>query len=331
MIEPRGNTGTGSANWTSQAFGPGASGKMEMQHGLMAIDATIPQGATMRWSLIDANDSSIIPGFSELEDLEADLSIIDFKKYPMVQLKIQMESVSESPIIHSVKLGGGIIESFTNNPTTNGWSGFSSHSNGKVTGNGMLYSPEWRLTHPFSAIDMSWAVTGSGNFEACFTDSNSCSSSGWTSIPSNGKLQMDHPSTTLNLRWSGSGSYSIDFIHVDLHRQSSPLDARIDIGLDGVSEWSFSNEMIGGWGLQDVFENGEKSVELAIAPSGADVTALYYPIRTGPSDPSYESTGNMMLAFTAVGAPLNGVEVTFSVDGNDIFTESLGFIQIAAT
>ena len=329
LIEPRGNTGSGSANWTSQAFGPGASGNLQMQHGLMAIDATIPQGAVMRWSLIDASDSSIIPGFLELEDLQADLSIIDFKKHPMVQLKIQMESVSESPIIHSIKLGGGIIESFTENPTTKGWSGFSSHSNGQVSGNGMLYSPEWRLTHPFSAIDMSWSASGNGNFEACFTESNSCSS-GWTSIPSDGKLQMDHPSTTLNLRWSGSGSYSIDSIHIDLHRQSSPLDARIDVGLDGVSEWSFSNEMIGGWGLQDVFENGEKSVELSIASSGSDVTALYYPIRTGLADPSYDSTNNMMLAFTAVGAPLDGVEVTFSVGGNDIITESLGFIYNSA-
>ena len=329
LIEPRGNTGSGSANWTSQAFGPGASGNLQMQHGLMAIDATIPQGAVMRWSLIDASDSSIIPGFLELEDLQADLSIIDFKKHPMVQLKIQMESVSESPIIHSIKLGGGIIESFTENPTTKGWSGFSSHSNGQVSGNGMLYSPEWRLTHPFSAIDMSWSASGNGNFEACFTESNSCSS-GWTSIPSDGKLQMDHPSTTLNLRWSGSGSYSIDSIRIDLHRQSSPLDARIDVGLDGVSEWSFSNEMIGGWGLQDVFENGEKSVELSIASSGTDVTALYYPIRTGLADPSYDSTNNMMLAFTAVGAPLDGVEVTFSVGGNDIITESLGFIYNSA-
>ena len=329
LIEPRGNTGSGSANWTSQAFGPGASGNLQMQHGLMAIDATIPQGAVMRWSLIDASDSSIIPGFLELEDLQADLSIIDFKKHPMVQLKIQMESVSESPIIHSIKLGGGIIESFTENPTTKGWSGFSSHSNGQVSGNGMLYSPEWRLTHPFSAIDMSWSASGNGNFEACFTESNSCSS-GWTSIPSDGKLQMDHPSTTLNLRWSGSGSYSIDSIRIDLHRQSSPLDARIDVGLDGVSEWSFSNEMIGGWGLQDVFENGEKSVELSIASSGTDVTGLYYPIRTGLADPSYDSTNNMMLAFTAVGAPLDGVEVTFSVGGNDIITESLGFIYNSA-
>ena len=86
----------------------------------------------------------------------------------------------------------------------------------------MLNSPEWRLTHPFSAIDMSWTGTGSGNFEACFTDSSMCSSSGWTSIPTDGKLQMDAPSTYLNLRWSGTGSYSIDSISIDLHRQSSP-------------------------------------------------------------------------------------------------------------
>ena len=135
---------------------------------------------------------------------------------------------------------------------------------------------------------------------------------------------MDAPSTYLNLRWSGTGSYSIDSISIDLHRQSSPQDARIDIGLDGVSEWSFSNEMIGGWGLQDVLENGEKSIELSIAPSGTDSTSLYYPIRTGQSHPSYDSRGNMMLAFTAVGAPLNDVEVTLSVGGNDIVTESLG-------
>ena len=325
IVEPRGNTGTGTANWTSQAFGPGAAGIMEMQHGLMAIDATIPQGSIMRWSLIDAADGSAIPGFTDLDALQADLSIIDVKKHPMVQLKIQMESTSDSPIIHSIKLGGGIIEPFTNNPTTSGWTGFSSHSNGQVSGNGMLYSPEWRLTHPFSALEMSWDGSGNGNFEACFIQANSCSSA-WQTIPSDGKLQMDQPSTTLNLRWSGSGSYSINSIHVDLHRQSSPLDARIDVGLDGVSEWSFSNEMIGGWGLQDKFENGDRSDELSITPGGNDVTSLYYPIRTGLADPSYESTGNLMLSFSPIGAPLDGVDVSFSIGGNNLFTESLGFV-----
>ena len=45
--------------------------------------------------------------------MSADLSIIDTSKYPTVQLKIQMETNSETPIIHSIKLGGGIIESFS--------------------------------------------------------------------------------------------------------------------------------------------------------------------------------------------------------------------------
>ena len=98
IIEPRGNTGTGTANWTSQPFGPGGIGKMQMEHGLLAIDAEIPQSAIMKWSLIDPVNGGSIPGFSDLDTMNADLSIIDTEKHPTVQLKIQMESSSESPI-----------------------------------------------------------------------------------------------------------------------------------------------------------------------------------------------------------------------------------------
>ena len=331
VLEPRGNTGTGSANWTSHPFGPGSTGDMKMEHGLMSIDATTPIGSMMRWSIINPVDGAAIPGFIDREDLQVDLSIIDVNTYPNVQLKIHMESTSESPIIHSIKLGGGIIESFTDNPSSKGWSGFSSHSNGMVSGNGLLNSPEWRLTHPFSALEMSWDGSGSGNFEACFVELNSCSSNNWNAIPSNGKLALDNSSTILNLRWSGSGSYSIDSIHLDLHRQSSPLDARIDVGLDGVSEWSFSNEMIGGWGLQDLFDNGERSANISMSPSGYDVVSTYYPIKSGAQDSSYESTGNMMLTFTPQNAPLDGVEVSFKIGGNQLFTQTLGFVSTPTT
>ena len=327
-IEPRTNTGTGTANWTSQAFGPSAGGIMEMQHGLLAIDATIPQSSMMKWSLIDATNGSAIPGFIDVQDLSADLSIIDTEKYPLVQLKIQMETTSESPIIHAIKLGGGIIESFSS--TTSSWTGFSSNSNGQVSGNGILSSPQWRLVHPFSALEMSWLGTGSGNFEACFSEISSCSSN-WKMVPLNGKLMLNQPSNLLNLRWNGTGSYSMDLVHVDLHRQSSPLNARIDVGLDGVSEWSFSNPNIGPWGIQDTFSNGKMSYELSIPSGGSDICELFFPMRGGLADPSYESKANTMLSFTAIGPPVDGVEVTFSVDGFEVFTESLGFISNSAS
>ena len=105
---------------------------MNMEHGLLAIDAEVPQGSMLRWTLIDAVDGSVIPGFLDIQSLSADLSIIDASKHPKVQLRIQMETNSETPIIHSIKLGGGIIEPFTS-ASPDGWSGYSSQSNGIVS------------------------------------------------------------------------------------------------------------------------------------------------------------------------------------------------------
>ena len=325
MIEPRGNTGSGSANWTSLEFGPGASGDLHMSHGLMAIDAIVPQGSMMRWSILDASDGSAIPGFIDRQDLSADLSVIDVLEHPTVQLRIQMESSSDSPVINSIKIGGGIIESFAQNPSNNGWTGFSSHSNGIVTGNGMLISPQWRTAVPFSALDLSWDGSGNGHFEVCFSEANQCAGN-WKQIPSNGKLSMANSSVILNLRWSGSGSYSIDFVEIDLHRHSSPLNARIDVGLDGVSEWSFSHEAIGGWGLQDKFANGHRSTNLSLNPGGNDVFSLYYPAVAGSSE-SYHSTGDMMFSLTPLDTPVDGVEVTISIGSNELITQNLGFIS----
>ena len=329
VIEPRGNTGTGNANWTSLPFGPDGIGDMKMEHGLLSIDATIPQGSIMKWSLIDSKDNSKIPGFSDLENLNADLSIIDTEKHPSVQLKIQMETTSETPVIHSIKLGGGIIESFNSaNPV--GWTGFTSQSNGVISGNGQLSSPEWRFAKPFAAIDFDYVGTGSGNFEACFEKVSDCSSN-WNKLNENQIFTLSHPSSLLNLRWNGTGSYSIDYIEVDIHRHSSPVNARIDIGMDGVQEWSFSNDVISKWGLQDTFSSGKKANDLSIPSGGADVIGIYYPIRTGLSDSSYESKGNLMFSLTAIEAPLNGVEVAFSVGGNELFTETVGLISNSET
>ena len=329
VIEPRGNTGSGIANWTSQPFGPSVGGKMEMEHGLMAIDATLPQGSMMKWSLIEPINGTTIPGFVDMQDLSADLSIIDTEKYPEVQLKIQMESTSESPIIHSIKLGGGIIESFDSS-SSNLWTGFTSNNNGKVTGTGTLNSPQWRLVNPFSKLDLTWTGSGTGIFEACFVEESSCSSN-WHSIPSNGKLSLTQPSNLLNLRWNGTGTYSIDSVMVDLHRQSSPKNPRIDVGLDGVSEWSFAAENIGPWGIQNLFDNGKKTCELSISPGGPGMCGLYFPIREGAAVNSYESKANTMVSFTAIGPPVDGVEVAFTIDDIEIFTESLGFIFNTAT
>ena len=329
VIEPRGNTGTGIANWTSLPFGPEGLGQMNMEHGLLSIDATIPPTGMMKWSLIDSNDGTVIPGFSEVQDLTADLSIIDTKKHPLVELKIQMETTSETPIIHAIKLGGGIIESF-NGTINSGWSGYTTQNNGVVTGTGMLYSPEWRMGQSYSAIELDWSGSGTGSFEACYHREVDCSTQ-WIKLEENRKINLPQASNYLNLRWNGTGTYSIDYLELDLHRNSPPLNPRIDIGLDGVNEWSFSGQSTSNWGLQDRFASGNKAIELAIEAGGYDLVNLYYPAKSGSPDSSYDSKGNMMFSLSAIGAPVDGVEVTFSIAGNEILTQQLGFIMNSKT
>ena len=84
LIEPRGNTGTGSGNWTSQPFGLNSGPSMTMDHGMMSIDATVPTSSILRWSLVNPADGVAIPGFYDRDDFQADLSIIDTTSYPQV-------------------------------------------------------------------------------------------------------------------------------------------------------------------------------------------------------------------------------------------------------
>ena len=325
LIEPRGNTGTGSGNWTSQPFGLNSGPSMTMNHGMMSIDATVPTSSILRWSLVNPADGVAIPGFYDRDDFQADLSIIDTTSYPQVQLKIHMETTSETPIVHSVKLGGGIIESFELSPAITGWSGYSSHTTGKVAGSTILESPEWRMVNPFSALELDWVGSGNGVFKACFVSLETCTSTDWNTIPDVGIYRLTSPSTTLNLQYTDSTSYSIEHISIDLHKQSSPEDARIDVGFDGVYEWSFSSNEIGPWGLANRFESGLESETLTIPFSGTNRISLCYPYST--SLDRFETTASMIFTLTALGLPVDGVSVEFEVSGKTLFSKSVGFIS----
>ena len=74
LLEPSGNTGSGMANWTSPAMGPGAVGELAVPHGLMSIDAEVPSGSHMQWTLMDAATKTPISGYIDRTEHSADLS-----------------------------------------------------------------------------------------------------------------------------------------------------------------------------------------------------------------------------------------------------------------
>lgn len=323
-LEPRTNAGTGSANWTSNPFGPLETGSMETHHGMMSIDAEIPTGAFMQWSLVDADDGSEIPGFSNRIDLNADLAAIDVEKHPRLQIKIHMSSTSESPIIHKIKLGGGLIESFENGD--GGWTGYSSITNGLASGVDNLASPEWRFSHPFSQVNFDSIITGSGTLEACFVKINDCAASDWTAIPQNGILYLDQPSVYLNVKWNGSGTYSFDYFEADILRHSSPKNVQIDIGMDGIAEWSMDRLGFGAWGHQNQMIDSNQSKVVTIGTSMNKGFEFFYPHSTSATS-TYKSTGNLQFFITPKSQPLSNLEIEFYSNNNFIVSKSVGSVS----
>ena len=100
---------------------------------------------------------------------------------------------------------------------------------------------------------------------------------------------------------------------------------RIDVGFDGVYEWSFSSNEIGPWGLANRFESGLESETVTIPFSGTNRISLCYPYST--SLDRFETTASMIFTLTALGLPVDGVSVEFEVSGKTLFSKSVGFIS----
>ena len=312
LLEPSGNTGSGTANWTSPAMGPGAVGELAVPHGLMSIDAEVPPGGHMQWTLMDAATMTPISGFIDRLEHSADLSILDPEVYPEVKLKIMIEATSATPVIHSIRFGGSIVEGFHVDPTSKGWSGHSSQSGSSASGTGIMTSPLWTSSHPFSRVNFLWDGTGTGNLESSFDGGN------WVSVPKSGLHSLDRAATTLQVRWTGGGSWNVDSFSAELHEDSAPHSPKIDIGLDGVSEWSLANPSIGPWGLQNIFMDGNSSQQFNLAPSVSDYSSFYVPM-SGISD--------LRLGLVSQGSSVDGVSIDLEVDGITEFSKNLGTVD----
>ncbi|PXF20910.1 MAG: hypothetical protein CXX71_04965, partial [Methanobacteriota archaeon] len=125
-FKPRagGSIGTG-ANWTSAAFGPGAVGPQMTTlgpYGIMSIDATVPSGSSMLWSVIDGVTRQPIAGFAGFSGDTVDLGAIDWEAHPSLRLKIKMDQPTgaSSPIIHGVHLQGPLRDHLQSRPVTVG-------------------------------------------------------------------------------------------------------------------------------------------------------------------------------------------------------------------
>ena len=140
----------------------------------------------------------------------------------------------------------------------------------------------------------------------------------------------------MKLRWQGTGSYTFDKVSVDLLRQSSPENARIDVGLDGVNEWAFEHENIGPWGIQNLFDNARESVQTNLSSEVPESLNIYFPYSPNISNninggSNFQSVASMSFTLTPVSYPMANVELSVIVDEHKLLDYNIGLLSEPTT
>ena len=312
-ITPTGGAGNGIGSWTSPAFGPSLTGQGEPRsYGFMYMDAYIPADSRFEWSLLDASNNQVLPGFSGLTVTEMDFGIIDWKTYPLVKMQIDMETTTGSlPVVHGIHFDGLIEEDFDTNPATKGWlmSG-STWSSGQISGSGSLQTTEYYMRGGFVGIKSQSYLTGSGQLQYSLD-----SGSSWNQLPNNTLISFDKPNFDIMLKVVSSGNnWVLEKLSVEMIRTSVVEGLELDIGLDNIADWTMDKIGVGKLGLQDRLSDGSFwSVEQSTASSPAEFS-IYLPV---------SGIDNFEFAVASPNAPFVNPFMTVSMGSQDILTSSL--------
>ena len=276
------------------------------------MDAYIPQDADFEWRLLDASTDTLIPGFDGLTDTTMDFGIIDWETYPLVKIQIDMATTTGSlPIIHGIHFDGLIEEDFDSNPTSSGWlmSG-SSWNSGSVSGTGTLESPEFFIRSGFVGVKSNSYLNGSGRLEYSLDSGQS-----WNILLNDNLQSMNEPHFSIMFRvLSTGGNWVFDQMSVEMIRTSVADGLEIDLGLDGIGDWTMDRIGIGRLGIQDRLADDSLWSSSQSNPSSPAEFSVYVP-RQGIDD----------FEFSVSSPNSNFVNpyLTISYNNQDILTSSI--------
>ena len=312
-ITPTGGAGNGIGSWISPAFGPSLSGQGEPRsYGFMYMDAYIPVDSDFAWSLLDASNNQIIPGFSELTVTEMDFGILDWNTYPLVKMQIDMATTTGSlPVIHGIHFDGLIEDDFDTNPASKGWSiSGSSWSSGQISGSGSVQTTEYYMRSGFVGIKSQSYLTGSAQLQYSLN-----SGASWNQLPNNTLISFDKPHFDVILKVAGNGNnWVLEKLSVEMVRTSVVEGLELDIGLDNIADWTMDKIGVGKLGLQERLSDGAFwSVKQSTASSPAEFS-IYLPI---------SGIDNFEFAVASPNTPFVNPFLTVSMGSQDILTSSL--------
>ena len=312
VIEPVGGVSAGEGNWTSLPISPLSLGMGEDRaFGMMYMDAIIPSGSLFEWSLMDASTGQLIPQYSHFETTSMDLGMVDWHKYPSVRLNIHMGTGqgNSAPIIEGIYFDGKIIENFNDDPIRIDWQlQGATWANGVVSGTADILSPIYRMRSGFGAI-ASNSVMNSG----CTLEYKVGNEQTWTTLASDTIDSLTSPEFMVQFKFTSSGTCNIDVFEVELIHTSVADGLRIDVGLDGISDWSLNNPGDGRFGIQDEHRFGSSWKSSNSIPTAPSYFELLLPA-SGVNDFSFALASDV---------EMKSPYVTVSVEGTSIINKPL--------
>jgi hypothetical protein len=307
-----------SADWTSPSIGFGANNFQTVNAGPWAplyLDATVPSGAGLNWTVLDATTGQAIEGFHGTGSGWIPTNGLDWNQHTSIKVLLYFEPAPDGRMatVHSISGDGLMAAQFDENPIGNGW---------VLTGNAYHapVAPEFPALLPsingsVNDTAISPWISASGSVVNAFADAELTNANAsiryaendaWSPIAlpfsqnlansegNHGRLQLkfsfDHSIPVSNGTGNGTANgtgnttgpttpeWSISHVEMGLMGGLQPASPSIDFEGDGVLEWGGSDVRVGSWGFQDRFENGATSLEVNPGILGAANGKAWIPV-----------------------------------------------------
>ena len=311
----------GEGNWTSPSFGWSSNASyssLKGPHGIISFDAEIPSGAVFEWELIDATTGNVMPGYVNRTDLIADLGAIDWQRFPDLRVKLHLVAGSGGalPALHGIHINGRMVDSFHDDPGDRGWThSYTYWDDGAVAGTGNFTGPVIELQRPLARLNTAMSIGGAGQLQVSLDGAE------WVALAHNGVTSVD-ATHTVQFRIVGSGSWSITEFRVDLDTGGMALDPMIDVGRDGVEEWSLSDPAIGPWGWQDRLSTGALSHDMSWFSNSSKAVSILLPA---------EGVNAFSAGLTSLQGVAQNVSWTIDVGSVQVAEGDLGAIETSSS
>ena len=281
-----------SADWTSPTIGFSQSDHQRVNAGPWAplhINAEVPAGAYLNWTVLDALTGEPIEGMSGSNDRVIPVNALDWQTYTslQVQLLLKPSPSGEMATVYSISGDGHYSVASTHSGAFDGW---TSETGGVNFIEGMdVYVGEVNdsFTSPwFTPSAALTEITIDATMSLAQAQIRTPGNMLWTNISLPYSLNLVGHEGTFGMhqvQFIAASNNSSDMWELTAFKTSSlgglqPTSPSIDFGQDGLVEWGGSDARVGSWGWQDRFENGETSIDANPGISGSSSAKAWVPV-----------------------------------------------------